>query len=113
MMVLERAKCFVKRFRNAAVLMTKSQSNSILIEFKEHDLKEIEFMLNDYVTILDSLFSDGKLTDKEQRIFLSAMRREHRLCKQIDNDFKSNQPYNNTLSYVCLQIEKKVKKILF
>jgi len=42
------------------------------------------------------------LTDKEQRIFLAAMRREEKVCKQVDG-----------LVRVCHEIKRKVKGALW
>lgn len=59
------------------------------------------------------VYRECKLTDKEQRIFLSGMGREYEVCKEADDDFKHKHPYEDTLAWVCNQIEKKVKKALF
>lgn len=48
------------------------------------------------------------LTDKEQRIFLSAMDREERVCNRVDVEM-ANQP----LARVCREIVRKVKKALW
>jgi len=42
------------------------------------------------------------LTDKEQRIFLAAMKREEKVCKQVDG-----------LVRVCHEIKRKVKGALW
>lgn len=49
--------------------------------------------------------SEG-LTDVEQRIFLAAMSREEKVCRQIDED---NKDGINLVS-VCHSIKSKVKK---
>ena len=52
------------------------------------------------------------LTDKEKRIFLSAMGREEVVCKQIDVD-KVDDGSTLKLVPICKSIEKKVKKVLW
>ena len=49
------------------------------------------------------------LTDKEQRIFLAAMGREEKVCKEVD----AEEPYGESLVSVCREIERKVKKALW
>jgi hypothetical protein len=52
------------------------------------------------------------LTDTEQRIFLSAMRREREVCKTVDDIHAEHTIGSNvTLVEVCDSIERKVKKI--
>jgi hypothetical protein len=54
------------------------------------------------------------LTDKEQRIFLAAMGREEKVCKQVDNECKYFiPPYELSLEKVCKEITRKVKKTLW
>lgn len=52
------------------------------------------------------------LTDKEQRIFLAAMGRERKVCKEVDNQY-THEPYEILLTKVCSEIERKVKKALW
>ena len=52
------------------------------------------------------------LTDKEQRIFLAAMGRERKVCKDVDNQYV-HEPYEVTLTKVCSEIERKVKAVLW
>ena len=52
------------------------------------------------------------LTDKEQRIFLAAMGREEKVCKQVDQDC-SLEPYEDSLVRTCHQIVRKVKGALW
>ena len=51
------------------------------------------------------------LTDEEQRIFLSAMRREKEICEKIDRDLGGKEYY--FLSRICKEIERKVKDALW
>ena len=52
------------------------------------------------------------LTDKEQRIFLAAIERERKVCKEVD-DLYTHEPYEVLLTKVCSEIERKVKKALW
>lgn len=52
------------------------------------------------------------LTDKEQRIFLAAMGREEKVCKEVDEEY-TREPYEDSLVRVCREIERKVKKTLW
>lgn len=51
------------------------------------------------------------LTDKEQRIFLAAMGREEKVCKQVDNECKKS--YEDSLVRTCHEITRKVKSVLW
>lgn len=50
------------------------------------------------------------LTDIEQRIFLSAMRREREICQEVDDEYPDNDS-KVSLVKICDSIERKVKKI--
>lgn len=52
------------------------------------------------------------LTDKEQRIFLAAIERERKICKEVDDQYM-HEPYEVLLTKVCSEIERKVKKALW
>ena len=52
------------------------------------------------------------LTDKEQRIFLAAMERERKVCKEVDDQYV-HEPYEVLLTKVCDEIKRKVKKVLW
>ena len=52
------------------------------------------------------------LTDEEQRIFLSAMYREEKVCKEVEAKMK-RQPYEDSLVRVCREIIRKVKGALW
>lgn len=52
------------------------------------------------------------LTDKEQRIFLAAMGREERVCKEVDRHYV-REPYEDSLVRVCKEIRRKVKGALW
>ena len=51
------------------------------------------------------------LTDDEQRIFLSAMSREEKICKEFDDNIFSC--YAVSLVRVCHEITRKVKDVLW
>ena len=54
------------------------------------------------------------LTDKEQRIFLAAMGREEKVCKQVDEECRDcREPYEDSLVRVCHEITRKVKGALW
>lgn len=54
------------------------------------------------------------LTDKEQRIFLAAMGREEKVCKQVDDECRyCREPYEDSLVRVCHEIIRKVKGALW
>ena len=53
-----------------------------------------------------------QLTDKEQRIFLAAMGREEKVCKQVDEEC-CREPYEDSLVKVCHEIMRKVKAALW
>lgn len=52
------------------------------------------------------------LTDSEQRIFLSAMSREERICKELDSE-KVDDSTVKKLMPIVYGIERKVKKALW
>lgn len=52
------------------------------------------------------------LTDKEQRIFLAAMERERKVCKEVDDQYV-HEPYEVLLTKVCDEIKRKVKQVLW
>ena len=52
------------------------------------------------------------LTDQEQRIFLAAMGREEKVCKEVDAEM-TREPYEDSLVKVCREIERKVKGALW
>ena len=65
-------------------------------------------------SVLDDLPSaqPEPLTDKEQRIFLAAMERERKVCKEVDDQFV-HEPYEVLLTKVCDEIKRKVKRVLW
>ena len=54
------------------------------------------------------------LTDKEKRIFLAAMGREEKVCKQVDDECRDcREPYEDSLVKTCHEITRKVKGALW
>ena len=51
------------------------------------------------------------LTDTEQRIFLAAMNREKKVCKQVDEKFREAD--EDSLVKTCHEIVRKVKGALW
>ena len=62
--------------------------------------------------LINSIPSVEPLTDKEQRIFLAAMGREEKVCKEVDEEM-TREPYEDSLVRVCREIERKVKGALW
>ena len=55
-----------------------------------------------------------QLTDIEQRIFLAAMAREEKVCKQTDDECRNcRAPYEDSLVKICHEITRKVKGALW
>lgn len=78
--------------------------------------------LEPYVHLRDVVFAIEKLPsaepealiDKEQRIFLAAMEREEKVCKQVDEEWRDcREPYEDSLVHICHEIKRKVKGALW
>ena len=55
-----------------------------------------------------------QLTDKEQRIFLAAMDREEKVCKQVDENCRGcREACEDSLVKTCHEIIRKVKGALW
>ena len=55
-----------------------------------------------------------QLTDKEQRIFIAAMGREEKACKQVGDECRNcREPYEDSLVRTCHEITRKVKGALW
>lgn len=55
-----------------------------------------------------------QLTDNEQRIFLAAMAREEKVCRQVDDEYRNcREPYEDSLVRICHEITRKVKGALW
>lgn len=64
------------------------------------------------VEALDKLPVVEPLTDAEQRIFLAAMERELKVCKEIDSE-TVREAYEDSLTRICEEIQRKVKVALW
>ena len=84
---------------------------TIVREYLENPTYTRKMLLDDLKN-LPSVQSE-KLTDAEQRIFLTAMGREEKVCKEIDEKNPNEEPYEDSLVYVCKEIERKVKGALW
>ena len=81
-----------------------------------HDNSEVArygatFRQHEIIDIIESLppAQPEPLTDKEQRIFLAAMGREEKVCKQVDEECRDcREPYEDSLVRVCHEITRKV-----
>lgn len=78
----------------------------------EQDLEDAGFNVIDseIVDLAIKALEIELLTDTEQRIFLSAMRREREVCRAVD-ELHCNIDSEKKLVKVCDSIERKVKKI--
>ncbi len=74
-------------------------------------LMTFERVLDSLVNITNALptIQPEPLTDKEQRIFLAAIERERKVCKEVDDHFDGDV----SLTKVCSEIERKVKAALW
>ena len=75
---------------------------------------EAWYKADDVYNALESVPSaqPEQLTDKEQRIFLAAMVREEKVCKEVDEEC-SREPYEDSLVRICHEITRKVKCALW
>ena len=78
---------------------------------KCYDNNELFEVYEDKLRALPSIQIE-LLTDKEQRIFLAAMGRERKVCKEVDDQYV-HEPYEVLLTKVCDEIKRKVKKVLW
>lgn len=63
---------------------------------------------------IEALRKQGPLTDKEQIIFIAAMGREEKFCKQVDDECRDcREPYEDSLVSICHEITRKVKGALW
>ena len=90
-------------------------ADALMTWFDEH--YDDEIVTVGYVTGLikdEPTIEPEPLTDKEQRIFLSAMGREEEVCKEVDDAWRDcREPYEGSLVHVCNEIKRKVKGALW
>ena len=65
------------------------------------------------LSTLPSAEQPEKLTDSEQRIFLAAISREKIVCAEVDRSIIPRETYEDSLVYICKEIERKVKGALW
>ena len=79
----------------------------------ETDAMRLAMRIGDYLERLPSAQPEP-LTDKEQRIFLAAMGREEKVCKQVDEECRDcREAYEDSLVKTCHEIIRKVKGALW
>lgn len=82
-------------------------------EFKKAFVGAITDAVNEVVKAIKALQPEP-LTDKEQRIFLAAMGKEEKVCKQVDDECRDcREPYEDSLVKTCHEITRKVKGALW
>jgi hypothetical protein len=80
---------------------------------KKRDANEVVPAIFEKIKTLPSAQPEP-LTDKEQRIFLAAMGREEKVCKQVDDECRDcREPYEDSLVRTCHEIVRKVKGALW
>ena len=79
-------------------------------EVYKTDLSEVMPIIDHYFETSDNR---DKLSDAEQRLFLSAIARETKVCKAIDTDKKFADTNIRLLTPMIENIERKVKAVLF
>lgn len=80
----------------------------------DHDIQVTDEAYVDCMQIIHELPSalSEPLTDKEQRIFLAAMGREEKVCREVDAEM-TREPYEDSLVRTCHEIIRKVKGALW
>lgn len=64
------------------------------------------------IATLSTMPTVESLTDAEERIFLSAMEREMKVCEEIDSE-TVREAYEVSLTQVCKEIKRKVMGALW
>ena len=80
------------------------------------DLREVHYSQMDVECNIDMMptIEVEPFTDKEQRIFLAAMAREEKVCKEVDEECRDcREPYEDSLVKTCHEITRKVKSVLW
>lgn len=79
-----------------------------------NDEHEAWYKADDVYKALESVppAQPEQLTDKEQRIFLAAMGREEKVCREVDEECR-REPYEDSLVRICHEITRKVKGALW
>ena len=90
-------------------LINRKIAYAMLSEYYHHRTETQHEALWD---ALSRVPSAEPLTDKEQRIFLAAMAREEKICKEVDAEM-TREPYEDSLVKTCHEIIRKVKGALW
>ena len=96
-------------------LIERQAAIDAIVAWTVEDRPDVEMPtdLIDRIKALPSAQPDP-LTDKEQRIFLAAMGREEKVCKQVDAECRDcREPYEDSLVSTCHEITRKVKGALW
>lgn len=88
--------------------------NGDMVSGANPDMHQAWYKEEDVYNALESVPSaqPEQLTDKEQRIFLAAMGREEKVCKEVDEECR-REPYEDSLVRICHEITRKVKGVLW
>ena len=85
-----------------------------------HDNSEVArygatFRQHEIIDIIEGMPSaqPEQLTGKEKMIFLAAMAKEENICKQIDDEYRDCELYEDSLVRACQEIERKVRGALW
>lgn len=90
--------------------MTREEAISHLEDIKD----EYEYFPDDkeaLIMAIEALKQPEILTYAEQCIFLVAMGREKKLCEKLDKNIDLSSKYS--LTFICREIERKVKATLW
>ena len=90
-------------------LIDRQQAIDEVVKMLNHCFYADEEVLDAVKVTLNELSSLKPLTDKEQRIFLKAMSRERKVCREVDEQCEGDI----SLVKVCDEIERKVKGALW
>ena len=96
------------------VISRQAAIDAVKTYLKDCQVEDADWHGNGIEYELESLPSaqPEQLTDKEQRIFLAAMGREEKVCKEVD-DRNCREPYEDSLVKTCHEIIRKVKGALW
>lgn len=100
---------------NNSDTISRQAAIDALYDWSEHSMTDAEaWHIRQVIGDIKSMPSSQPepLTDKEQRIFLAAMGREEKVCKQVDEEC-CREPYEDSLVRVCHEIIRKVKATLW
>ena len=97
-------------------LISRQKTIDALVERTHIDDWESLKILHPMLEVIDNLPSarPEPLTDNEQRIFLAAMLREEKVCRQVDDENRTcRDQHEDSLVSICHGIIRKVKGALW